>query len=172
MRTTGPGQSALLLKNIAWLISGFLFLLPGDYLFADAGRDKEWVTCQSFQDCVVIIGTCDWTCVNQTFRTEAEQYYKELRTRVRCAEPGYQSAVFAHCQENTCCCQGVPAMPSEYYQGLSKECAKGDGCCQQSVNHMSKHQYPVMPEEGCPEGFQQNLLRCITSYTWCEPIKK
>lgn len=63
----------------------------------------------------------------------------------------------------------------DYYRELAKECRErergGFGCCMTSVENMARGNYKFAPETGCPEGFQVNRLKCIASYTWCEPEK-
>ncbi|PIU98308.1 hypothetical protein COS61_02060 [Candidatus Wolfebacteria bacterium CG03_land_8_20_14_0_80_40_12] len=63
---------------------------------------------------------------------------------------------------------------SDYYQELAKKCKETDsfGCCITSVNIMAGGGHKLAPETGCPEGFQGNMLECISSYVWCEPVKK
>jgi len=59
----------------------------------------------------------------------------------------------------------------DYYQRLAKECnAKSSyNCCVSSVNEMSKKRYNLEPKEGCPKGFQRNMLKCEDTFIWCEP---
>ncbi len=61
----------------------------------------------------------------------------------------------------------------DYYKNLTKECElKGSyNCCMTSVKIMEGGGYKLMPETGCPKGYQGNGLECIDSYGWCEPIK-
>ena len=60
-----------------------------------------------------------------------------------------------------------------YYDRLTKECKnKGsENCCLASVNAIKAGNYTLVPEQGCPAGYQPNMMRCKDSYTWCEPIK-
>lgn len=60
-----------------------------------------------------------------------------------------------------------------YYNRLTKECKnKGsENCCLASVKAMKAGNYTLVPEQGCPAGYQPNMMKCIDSYTWCEPIE-
>lgn len=62
---------------------------------------------------------------------------------------------------------------SVYYQELASRCRESASanCCIASVEAMKAGNYTLAPETGCPEGFQGNMLRCIDSLKWCEPIK-
>jgi len=64
----------------------------------------------------------------------------------------------------------------DYYKQLAEKCESnsgniGPGCCISSVRDMVIGNYKLEPENGCPEGYQRNMLKCIGSYKWCEPIK-
>lgn len=63
---------------------------------------------------------------------------------------------------------------SQYYIHLSRECRKKQSasCCMASVKAMMRNKYKLAPEEGCAFGFAPNMMRCIDSYNWCEPIGK
>lgn len=63
--------------------------------------------------------------------------------------------------------QGMPEI-NEYYKDLANKC-ESKSCCLESVNRMVAGNYKLSPEKGCPEGFQGNMLRCESSYKWCEP---
>ena len=59
-----------------------------------------------------------------------------------------------------------------YYNLLEKKC-NGDNCCLSSFKTMRDNNYKEADKNGkCPEGFFMNMMKCITSYQWCEPIKK
>ncbi|MDD4333049.1 MAG: hypothetical protein PHT51_02955 [Patescibacteria group bacterium] len=67
----------------------------------------------------------------------------------------------------------------DYYKNLAKECELklSHDCCMSSVNIMTNGNYQLAPgktlaESGCPEGYQPNMLKCIDSFRWCEPIKR
>lgn len=66
----------------------------------------------------------------------------------------------------------ISKLPS-YYQNLIKECENRESysCCKTSVDRMSEGNFKTAPETGCAEGYQGNMLKCIDSYKWCEPIK-
>lgn len=61
----------------------------------------------------------------------------------------------------------------DYYRNLAKECESraSYSCCISSVNYMADGNYTLEPETGCPEGYQRNMLRCIDTFKWCEPVK-
>lgn len=65
------------------------------------------------------------------------------------------------------------ANSQDYYDELASECKnKGsENCCLASVKAMKSGNYTLVPEQGCPCGYQPNMMRCEDSYTWCEPIK-
>ncbi len=56
-----------------------------------------------------------------------------------------------------------------YYEQLRKQCAEreSEGCCLASVNAMEQKGFSLKSENGCPDGFMQNRLLCVDSYTWC-----
>lgn len=58
------------------------------------------------------------------------------------------------------------------YAGLANECKKkkSEGCCLASVEAMKKGNYTLIPQKGCPAGYQPDRLLCIDSYGWCQPI--
>lgn len=60
-----------------------------------------------------------------------------------------------------------------YYDKLTSECKnKGsENCCLASVQAMKAGNYTIVPEQGCPAGYQPNMMRCEDSYTWCELIE-
>jgi hypothetical protein len=66
----------------------------------------------------------------------------------------------------------ISDLPDYYYQ-LALECeTKGSySCCMASVNNMVNGNYKLSPDNGCPEGFQGNMLKCIDSFKWCEPTE-
>jgi putative hemolysin len=47
-------------------------------------------------------------------------------------------------------------------------CADKGGCCQHSLDLISKNGYQVMPENGCPQGYRRSMLKCSGSLVWCE----
>ena len=61
-----------------------------------------------------------------------------------------------------------------YYQALMKGCYKkqSSACCLASLRTMIRNKYLLAPQEGCPEGFKPNEMRCIDSYHWCQPNPK
>jgi hypothetical protein len=68
--------------------------------------------------------------------------------------------------------QDISKLP-EYYQNLAKECesAGSYNCCMSSVNDMKDGNYQLEPETGCPEGYRSEMVMCIDSFKWCEPVK-
>lgn len=62
----------------------------------------------------------------------------------------------------------------EYYQNLVKSCDPNlaNHCCWETALMMAKYGYKLAENNQCPDGFQENMLKCIGSYVWCEPIKK
>jgi hypothetical protein len=65
---------------------------------------------------------------------------------------------------------GAAADTEDYYDKLASGC-KNNGCCLASVKAMRKGNYTIAPQEGCPPGHQRNMMRCIDSYRWCEPMR-
>ena len=65
-----------------------------------------------------------------------------------------------------------PANTQIDYAVLANECKnkKSEGCCLSSVEAMRKGSYTLVPQKGCPVGYQPSGLRCIDSYGWCQPI--
>lgn len=61
----------------------------------------------------------------------------------------------------------------DYYKQLAEDCkSKGSqGCCMASVQNMMSGNYKLSPDSGCPDDYQGNMLKCIDSYKWCEPIE-
>jgi hypothetical protein len=43
-------------------------------------------------------------------------------------------------------------------------------CCLSSVKAMEQGHYLPEAEDGCPDGFQPNVVHCKGSQRWCEPI--
>ncbi len=60
-----------------------------------------------------------------------------------------------------------------YYDNLANECKnkESESCCLASVEAMKQGNYTLAPQEGCPAGFQPNMMRCIDSYRWCQQAK-
>jgi competence protein ComGC len=59
-----------------------------------------------------------------------------------------------------------------YYENLREQCNTTDysDCCISSVEIMESEGYLLEEQEGCPEGYQTNMLRCLGTLSWCEPI--
>ena len=59
-----------------------------------------------------------------------------------------------------------------YYDILEKKC-DNDSCCLSSLKVMRENNYREANENGeCLEGFNGNMMRCITSLKWCELTKE
>jgi hypothetical protein len=58
------------------------------------------------------------------------------------------------------------------YDLLDKKCEQEDSpnCCKSSVNTMRTHGYFLEPTVGCPSGYRRNMLRCLSTLHWCEPV--
>ncbi|MFA6049543.1 MAG: hypothetical protein WC792_06375 [Candidatus Micrarchaeia archaeon] len=63
-------------------------------------------------------------------------------------------------------------LPQDYYGQLKQQClGKSDyGCCASSVDAMKQGGYLLAGGGSCPAGAAKNMLKCIESYSWCEPI--
>jgi hypothetical protein len=61
-----------------------------------------------------------------------------------------------------------------YYEKLANECKskQSESCCLASVEAMKQGGYTLAPAEGCPAGYQPNMMRCIDSFRWCQPVEK
>ena len=58
-----------------------------------------------------------------------------------------------------------------YYDLLEKKC--DDSCCLSSSKRMRANNYKKADKNGkCPEGFYMDMLKCVTSYQWCEPMEE
>lgn len=60
---------------------------------------------------------------------------------------------------------------TDYYKELAEQCMgkTSYSCCMSSVRSMEQGDYKIEPETGCPDGFQRNMLKCESSFKWCEP---
>lgn len=58
------------------------------------------------------------------------------------------------------------------YDELVNECKnkEGESCCLASAEAMKINGYTLVPREGCPSGYRSNMMRCVDSYRWCQPI--
>ena len=72
-----------------------------------------------------------------------------------------------------------PVLDKAYYNKLRSGCRNNtwtgnniDECCQSSVDAMESSKGimldPVLTVE-CPEGYTKNMMKCPSSYQWCEP---
>ena len=74
-----------------------------------------------------------------------------------------------------------PVLDDAYYNNLRKACKNNswfnavDSCCESSVDTMESlkaiQHDPILTVE-CPEGYTKNMLKCESSYQWCEPMEK
>ncbi len=61
-----------------------------------------------------------------------------------------------------------------YYDDLAQVCRdkQSVSCCMASVNRMKEDGLKLASEDGsCPEGFVRNMMRCIDSFRWCQPVE-
>jgi len=67
----------------------------------------------------------------------------------------------------------VKSMP-DYYQTLAEQCLQKSsyGCCMASVRAMKNGNYKLSENNTCGDGFAPNMMRCIDSFKWCEPVKR
>ena len=75
-----------------------------------------------------------------------------------------------------------PVLDDAYYNKLRTACRSSstswfddvDNCCQTSVDTMQTHKAfqldPALTVE-CPEGYAKNMLKCASTYQWCEPTE-
>lgn len=61
-----------------------------------------------------------------------------------------------------------------YYRELAEECLQKSsyGCCMASVRAMYNGNYKLSENNTCEDGFTPNMMKCIDSFKWCEPIKR
>ena len=59
-----------------------------------------------------------------------------------------------------------------YYDKLASNCKTkaSENCCLASVKAMKACNCTLVPEEGCPAGYQPEAIRCKDSYRWCQPV--
>lgn len=55
----------------------------------------------------------------------------------------------------------------EYYNNLKSQC-EGSSCCISSVESMEEAWYSEAEWWNCPSWYNLNMLKCETSYKWCE----
>ncbi|MCK5466522.1 hypothetical protein KAI56_03445 [Candidatus Parcubacteria bacterium] len=85
---------------------------------------------------------------------------------------GYIVWEYSKCATNNQITKPINQETENYYDILEKKCA-GDNCCISSLKTMRENNYKEADESGkCPEGFFMNMMKCITSYRWCVPIKE
>lgn len=65
------------------------------------------------------------------------------------------------------------------YQALAESCKQRGSvnCCMSSLRTMRENNYFPASEDdsgnySCPEGFNRNLIRCIDSFIWCQPVEQ
>lgn len=61
-----------------------------------------------------------------------------------------------------------------YYDKLANECRgkQSKNCCLASVRAMKAGNYTLAPQNNCPADYQLNMLKCIDSFRWCQPVEK
>ncbi|MFW6024725.1 MAG: hypothetical protein ACOCRX_00115 [Candidatus Woesearchaeota archaeon] len=68
-----------------------------------------------------------------------------------------------------------PVIETPDYVELQEQCRSSEdtNCCLNSLDIMRENEYFLMHEEyGCPEDYSPNMLACISSLRWCEPIEE
>lgn len=58
----------------------------------------------------------------------------------------------------------------KYYENLKSQCGE-DGCCLDSVDNMIKWKYSEAVNGLCPSWYNKDILKCVSSYSWCIPSK-
>ena len=60
-----------------------------------------------------------------------------------------------------------------YYDKLTNECKskQSESCCLASVESMKAGSFVLASQEGCPVGYQPNMMLCVDSYRWCQPVE-
>src|SRR3989344_664499 len=72
---------------------------------------------------------------------------------------------FSYC--TTLDCADSSDDSARYYTNLRTLCT--DDCCRSSLDAMQLNKYQLEPTAGCSSYQQQNSLKCLNSYSWCEP---
>jgi hypothetical protein len=57
----------------------------------------------------------------------------------------------------------------DYYDQLLSRCE--DGCCEASVSRMRQTKAKIQETGGCGPSEKADMLKCATTYRWCEPAK-
>ena len=67
----------------------------------------------------------------------------------------------------------IQSMP-DYYQALAEKCLHKSsyGCCMSSVRAMKNGNYTLSENDTCGDGFRSNVMKCMDSFQWCEPVKR
>ena len=85
---------------------------------------------------------------------------------------GYIVGEYSKNTENKITTKPVNQETENYYDLLEKKC-DGDNCCVSSLEYMKENNYKEADDSGrCSEGFDRDMMACITSYHWCVPIKE
>lgn len=71
--------------------------------------------------------------------------------------------------------ESIEPKTKEYYESFRQKCGD-DGCCLSSVDSaeaknsllFESNQGGMDIDADCPDGYELNMNRCITSYIWCE----
>lgn len=85
---------------------------------------------------------------------------------------GYIIWKYSKCVTNNQITKPINQETENYYGVLEKKC-NDNSCCLASLRVMRENNYKEANENSkCPEGFNGNMMRCITSYQWCEPMEE
>lgn len=68
----------------------------------------------------------------------------------------------------------VSSFKDSYYGVLARQCENkaSFNCCMASVRAMKNGNYKLSDNNTCSDGFTQNMMKCISTFKWCEPINK
>lgn len=56
------------------------------------------------------------------------------------------------------------------YEVLLKRC-NGNSCCEASARKIKQIKgFALKNNTSCPKGYRRNLMKCRSSYSWCEPF--
>lgn len=58
----------------------------------------------------------------------------------------------------------------DFYDRLEARC--DDACCRASVDQMRLVGASLQSQSGCAAGETADMLRCYSSYRWCEPAQR
>ena len=85
---------------------------------------------------------------------------------------GYIVGEYSKYGESNKIVKPVNQVTENYYNFLEEKC-NGDNCCVSSLKTMRANNYKEADKNGkCPVGFFMNMMKCIASYQWCEPMEE